>query len=114
MNYIQDIDYKVEKSVIQGLDDTKGLYRAVVEISNGDNIKYEIDPISGEYLTAVRALSPIFTYPFSYGFIPQTLEEDGDGMDVIIITPTPLVHLSVNEIRILGYVPTIDSGKKGR
>lgn len=110
MNYISDIPHKVEKSVIDGVKDSTHLYNAVVEISNGENVKYEIHS-SGQYLTAVKALSPIFNYPFSYGYIPQTLAEDGDGLDVIIVTPVPLAHLSVVEIRVLGYVPTIDDGK---
>lgn len=112
MNYVKDIPYKVEKSAIQGLDcSSMDLFNAVVEISNGDNIKYEVHPC-GEYLTPVRALNPIFRYPFSYGYIPQTLEEDGDGLDVIIVTPEPLAHLSVVEIRVLGYIPTLDGGLK--
>lgn len=113
MNYISDIDYKVKKSAIHGIDPSTTLYNAVIEISNGDNVKYEVHP-SGKYLTAVRTLNPIFRYPFSYGFIPQTLEEDGDGLDVIVITPEPLAHLSVIEIRVLGYVDTVDEGKADR
>lgn len=110
MNYIKDIPYKVSESVIDGIENKGTLYNAVVEISNDENVKYEIHP-SGEYLTAVRALNPIFRYPFSYGYIPQTLAEDGDGLDVIIVTPEPLAHLSVMEVRVLGYVPTVDNGE---
>lgn len=105
MNYIHDIPYKSDKSTTSDF-----VYNAVIEISNGDNIKYEVHP-DGEYLTAVRALNPIFRYPFSYGYIPQTLAEDGDGLDVIVVTPEPLAHLSVIEVRVLGYVPTIDNGQ---
>lgn len=108
INYLTDIDYRVKKSAIEG-ETSEELFNAVVEISNGDNIKYEVHP-NGKYLTAVRALSPIFHYPFSYGFIPQTLEEDGDNLDVIIVTPEPLAHLSVVEIRVLGYIHTSDGG----
>ena len=110
MNYIKDIPYKVSESVIDGVENKDTLYNAVVEISNDENIKYEVHP-SGEYLTAVRALNPIFRYPFSYGYIPQTLAQDGDGLDVIIVTPEPLAHLSVMEVRVLGYVPTVDNGE---
>lgn len=110
MNYMEDIPCKVIKSAIDGLDlDKNSIYNAVIEISNGDNIKYELHP-NGQYLTPVKALNPIFRYPFSYGFIPRTLEEDGDGLDVIVITPEPIARLSVVEVRILGYVPTIDDG----
>lgn len=112
MNYISDIPFEVADSAIHGVDRASSrLFNAVVEISNGDNVKYEVHP-SGKYLTAVRALNPIFNYPFSYGFIPETLAEDGDGIDVIIITPEPLARLSVIEIRVLGYVPTTDNGKR--
>lgn len=108
MNYIHNIDYKVKETAIEG-QTSEGLYNAVVEISTGDNVKYEVHP-DGYYLTAVRTLSPIFRYPFNYGFIPQTLAEDGDGLDVIIIAAEPLAHLSVIEIRPLGYIETIDRG----
>ena len=64
MNYIKDIPYKVSESVIDGIENKGTLYNAVVEISNDENIKYEIHS-SGEYLTAVRALNPIFRYPFT-------------------------------------------------
>lgn len=112
MNYISDIPYKVDKSAIHGVEGTgANIFNAVVEISNGDNVKYEVHP-TGTYLTAVRSLNPIFNYPFSYGYIPRTLAEDGDCVDVIIITPQPLAHLSVIEVRLLGYVPTTDDGKR--
>lgn len=111
MNYYKDIPYKVTESVIQGIDKNVSVYNAVVEVSNGENIKYEVHP-SGAYLTVVRALNPVFTFPFSYGFIPQTLTEDGLGLDVIILTEVPLEHLSVVEVRLLGYIPTIDNGKR--
>lgn len=110
MNYFNNIDYKVNKSAIQGVSvSEQPVFNSVVEISNGDNVKYEVHP-SGKYLTAVRTLNPIFRYPFSYGFIPQTLEEDGDGLDVIIITPEPLEHLTVVEVRVLGFIDTTDKG----
>lgn len=101
MNYIHDILYKLEGKL------EAGLYNAVVEISSGENIKYEIDS-SGRYLTADRALSPIFTYPFNYGYIPQTLAADGRGLDVVIVSPVPLAHLSVIKVKVLGYVPVSD------
>lgn len=100
MNYTQDIPYL----------DTEHIYNAVIEISNGDGIKYEVCA-SGEYLTVNRALSPMFRYPFNYGYIPQTLADDGDGIDVVVVTPEPLARLSVVKVKILGYLSFVDGNK---
>lgn len=110
IDFIRDVPYKVEKSSIEG-ESEKGLYNAVVEIQNGDNVKYEIHR-SGHYLTPVRTLNPVFRYPFSYGFIPQTLGGDGDCLDVIVVTAEPIARLSIVEVRIVGMIPTVDNGKE--
>jgi hypothetical protein len=54
----------------------------VVEIPKGSSIKYEIDP-SGE-ISVDRILFPAIFYPYNYGFIPQTKEEEG-GIEILIV-----------------------------
>jgi inorganic pyrophosphatase len=58
---------------------------AVIEIPKDSNIKYELDEKTG-LLFVDRKLYTSMTYPFNYGFIPQTKEEDGDPIDVLILS----------------------------
>ena len=58
---------------------------AVIEIPKDSNIKYEVDEKTG-LLFVDRKLYTAMTYPFNYGFIPQTKEEDGDPIDVLILS----------------------------
>ena len=66
-----------------------------IEISKGSNIKYEWDE-KNKVLTLDRILHSSVVYPENYGFIPQTLCEDGDPLDVLILSNQKLknhVHL---------------------
>lgn len=54
-------------------------------------VKYEVDKYSGA-LAVDRFLSTSMVYPANYGLIPGTLCEDGDPLDVLVVTPMPLVH----------------------
>ena len=56
----------------------------VIEIPKDSNIKYEVDEKTG-FLFVDRKLYTAMTYPFNYGFIPQTKEEDGDPIDVLVL-----------------------------
>ncbi len=58
---------------------------AVIEIPKDSNIKYELDEKTG-LLFVDRKLYTAMTYPFNYGFIPQTKEEDGDPIDILILS----------------------------
>jgi inorganic pyrophosphatase len=58
---------------------------AVIEIPKDSNIKYEVDEKTG-LLFVDRKLYTSMTYPFNYGFIPQTKEDDGDPIDVLILS----------------------------
>jgi inorganic pyrophosphatase len=62
----------------------------IVEIPQGGPIKYELDKGSGA-LFVDRFLGTAMVYPGNYGFIPQTLAEDGDPLDVLIIGPGPVL-----------------------
>jgi inorganic pyrophosphatase len=82
----------------------------VVEIPRGSKIKYEIDPKSGE-ISVDRTLFPAFFYPYNYGFIPQTKEEDGDDpIDVFILGDSSLLPKSVISCRPVGILLTKDQG----
>lgn len=70
-------------------------------------VKYELDKESGA-LYVDRFLSAPMFYPANYGFIPHTLAEDGDPTDVLVITPTPLMHGAVIPARPVGMLKMSD------
>src|SRR6202789_2200965 len=74
----------------------------IVEIpAGGAPVKYEIDKASGA-LFVDRFLHTAMCYPGNYGFIPQTLSQDGDPCDVLVITQVPVVSASVIRCRPVG------------
>ena len=63
----------------------------IIEIpANADPVKYEVDKETGA-LFVDRFLGTAMHYPCNYGYIPDTLCEDGDPLDVLVVTPFPLV-----------------------
>lgn len=87
------------------------IVKAVVEIPKDTNAKYEYDPESG-LMKMDRCLISSIQYPASYGFIPNTLADDGDPVDILIYNSVPLLPLTLVEVRILGALATFDHGKK--
>ena len=82
----------------------------VVEIPRGSNNKYEIDKESG-LIKLDRVLHSAQTFPFDYGFVPKTLWDDGDALDVMILTTNPLSSGIVVHVRPVGLMHMIDSGE---
>lgn len=80
----------------------------VIEIpANADPVKYELDKDTG--LVAVdRFLNTAMHYPCNYGYVPQTLCEDGDPLDVLVITPFPLISGCLARCRPLGLLKMSD------
>lgn len=87
----------------------------MIEISANDYpIKYEIDKASGTVMVD-RFLGTSMTYPCDYGFIPHTLSEDGDPVDVLVISPFPLSPGVVIRCRPIGMLcMTDESGKDAK
>jgi len=84
---------------------------AFIEIPGGGQpIKYEIDEASGA-LFVDRFLHTSMIYPANYGFIPNTLAADGDPLDILVITPQPVVAGSVIRARPVGVL--LMSDEKG-
>lgn len=80
----------------------------VIEIpSHGSPVKYEVDKDSGT-LTVDRFMGTAMFYPCNYGFMPHTLSEDGDPVDVLVVTPVPLISGSVIRCRPIGMLEMID------
>jgi inorganic pyrophosphatase len=86
-------------------------FNAIIEIPLGSNIKYEMDKESG-MIRVDRILYSAVFYPANYGFIPQTLAEDGDPLDVLVLCQEPVVPLTVIHARTVGLMTMIDSGLK--
>ena len=83
----------------------------IVEINKGSSNKYEIDKKTG-LIALDRVLHTAQSFPFDYGFVPQTLWHDGDPLDVVVLTTYPLipgVMLSVRPVAIMGMN---DSGEE--
>ena len=87
-----------------------GLINVVVEIPAGSNHKIEWNRRLGAMkLDRVEPL--IFAKPTNYGFIPQTLDEDGDELDALIITDQPLATGIYLQARVIGVMKFVDDGE---
>ncbi len=88
---------------------TKEEMNVIVEIPRGSNNKYEIDKKTG-LIKLDRALHSAQTYPFDYGFVPQTHWDDGDALDVILLSTTPFFPGLLVPARPIGLFKMIDGG----
>lgn len=76
----------------------------IIEIPTQSHpVKYEVDKETGT-LNVDRFMATAMYYPCNYGYVPQTLSEDGDPVDVLVITPFPLISGSVIRCRPLGLL----------
>jgi inorganic pyrophosphatase len=88
-----------------------GEFTAVVEIPMGSSVKYELDKDTG-LLRLDRILYSAVYYPANYGFIPQTLAEDDDPLDVLVLCQEAVAPLTLVNARAIGLMTMIDSNKK--
>jgi inorganic pyrophosphatase len=86
-------------------------FMSVIEIPMGSSVKYELDKETG-LLRLDRILYSAVYYPANYGFIPQTLAEDDDPLDVLVLCQEPVAPLTLVNARAIGLMTMIDSGKK--
>jgi inorganic pyrophosphatase len=86
-------------------------FYAVVEIPFGSSVKYELDKTSG-LIKLDRVLYSAVYYPANYGFVPQTLAEDDDPLDVLVLCQEAVVPLTLIHARTIGLMTMIDAGKK--
>ena len=84
-----------------------GTINVVIEIPTGSSHKIEWDRQLG-VMKLDRVEPRIFAKPTNYGFIPQTLDEDGDELDVLLITDEPLTTGLVVEAKIIGVMKFVD------
>lgn len=88
-------------------DYRKGELNVVVEIPTGSNHKIEWDRERACFMLD-RVEPTVFAKPCNYGFIPQTIDEDGDELDALIITEQPLTTGIWLKTRILGVMKFVD------
>lgn len=83
---------------------------ALIEIPKGSRAKYEIDKDSG-LIKLDRVIFASMHYPLNYGFIPQTLGEDGDPLDIVVLTQVSVVPLCLIPSQVIGVMRMIDRGE---
>lgn len=86
-------------------------FNAIIEIPFGSSVKYELDKTSG-LIKLDRILYSAVYYPANYGFIPQTLAEDGDPLDVLVFCQETVVPLTLIHARCVGLMTMVDMGRK--
>ncbi len=99
MNLLHDID-----------PGTKEEMNVIIEIPKGSHNKYEIDKKTG-IIKLDRVMHSAQNYPFDYGFVPQTLWDDGDALDVVLLTTHPLVTGVLAPARSIGIMHMTDGGE---
>lgn len=83
----------------------------VIEISKGSKKKYELDKETG-FIILDRILYTSTHYPANYGFIPRTLGDDGDPMDVLLLCSESLEPLTICRAYPIGVINMIDNGHR--
>ena len=86
-------------------------FEAVIEIPKGCSAKYELDKETG-MLKMDRVLHTATHYPANYGFIPRTLAEDNDPLDVLVLCSENIEPLSLIRCYPIGVIRMVDSGEK--
>tara|TARA_Y100000310_G_scaffold345191_1_gene462536 strand:- start:9994 stop:10518 length:525 start_codon:yes stop_codon:yes gene_type:complete len=89
---------------------TKDAMNVIVEINRGSHNKYEIDKETG-LIALDRAMHTAQNYPFDYGFVPQTLWDDDDALDVLLLTSYPLTPGILVHARPVAIMEMIDGGE---
>lgn len=83
---------------------------AIIEIPRGSRAKYEIDKESG-LIKLDRVIYASMYYPLNYGFIPQTLGEDHDPLDIVVLTQVSVVPRCLIPSKVIGVMRMIDRGE---
>src|SRR5258707_611235 len=85
------------------LDPNKSTCRAIIETPKGCRNKFDYDPDSGLFMLA-GLLPEGMMFPFDFGFIPSTLGEDGDPLDILVLMDAPAHMGCLIDVRIIGII----------
>ena len=92
-------------------DKAPQIVNGLIEIPQGSRAKYEIDKNTG-LLKLDRVIYSSFHYPVNYGFIPQTLGQDNDPLDILVMCSESIQPLCLVEAAVIGNMQMIDTGKQ--
>lgn len=84
---------------------------AIIEIPMGTKNKYEIDKVK-DRIKLDRVLYSEMTYPAEYGYIEQTLAEDNDPLDILVLASTKTFPGCIVDARVIGYLDMVDNDEK--
>ncbi len=90
--------------------DSEDTFNAIIEIPKNSRAKYELEKVSG-LLKMDRVLYSAMYYPTNYGFIPQTLSDDGDPLDILVFSQIAIEPLCIVEATVIGAFKMLDEGK---
>ena len=90
-------------------DNAPQTVNGLIEIPQGSKAKYEIDKKTG-LLKLDRVIFSSFHYPINYGFIPQTLGQDGDPLDILVMCSESIQPLCLVEATVIGNMQMLDTG----
>jgi inorganic pyrophosphatase len=85
------------------------IVNGLIEIPQGSRAKYEVDKATG-LLRLDRVIYSSFHYPVNYGFIPQTLGQDSDPLDILVLCSQSIQSLCLVEATVIGNMQMIDQG----
>jgi inorganic pyrophosphatase len=85
------------------------IVNALIEIPEGSRSKYEVDKETG-LLKLDRVIYSSFHYPVNYGFIPQTLGQDNDPLDILVLCSQSIQPLCIVQATVIGNMQMIDQG----
>ncbi len=91
-------------------DDAPEVVNAIIEIPNGSRAKYELDKETG-LIKLDRVLFSAVHYPANYGLIPQTYCDDGDPLDVLIISKADFIPGCLVDAKVIGVMHMVDGGE---
>jgi inorganic pyrophosphatase len=91
-------------------DNKPDVINGIIEIPKNTRAKYELDKESG-MLKLDRVLYAAMYYPANYGFIPQTFCDDGDPLDILILSQIDIVPMCIVEAKVLGVMRMLDQGE---
>jgi inorganic pyrophosphatase len=103
-----DAEVRMSLDMVTPGNQAPALFNVIIEIPmNADPIKYEVDKETGAMFVD-RFMGTAMHYPCNYGYVPRTVAGDGDPVDVLVITPFPLIPGVVVRCRPLGLLKMTD------
>ncbi len=90
--------------------DAPAIVNAIIEIPQGSKAKYELDKASG-MLRLDRVLYSSVHYPANYGFMPRTLGDDHDPLDILVLSQIDIEPLCIVRAKVIGVMRMLDNGE---